>query len=390
MPLFLITFLSLYGGINLYVLFRIRSAYSPPPTISILLSAWLLLMTLAPLMVRLAETSGWVRVAAAIAWPGYIWMGCVFLLGTTLAATDLLRAGGWLLHRWTGMPASDLLNSRFTCSLALIIALAASLYALYEARHIRTDQVTLTTDKLPPSVPSLRIVQISDVHVGILFRERRLQAVLDEVRSAEPDLLVSTGDLVDGRLSLDDVGSGMDRMAQMMAAAPARLGKYAVTGNHEFYAGLNHALDFTQKAGFTILRDRCVTLEQGISICGVDDAAGRGARHQEKAPPEAGMLDTIPSKHFTALLKHRPIVTGSPGRHYDLQLSGHVHKGQLFPFNLLVRLKFPIPAGTSSIEGGSTIHVSRGSGTWGPPMRLFAPPEVTVIDIRSRPSDSRP
>jgi len=383
MPLFLITFLSLYGGLNLYVLFRVRSAYSPPPAATILLSVWLLLMTLAPLMVRLAETSGWVRVAAAIAWPGYIWMGCIFLLGTALIATDLLRAGGWLLHRWISMPLPDQLNSRSTCSLALMIALAASLYALYEARQIRTDHVTLTTDKLPPSVPSLRIVQISDVHVGILFRETRLQAVLDAVRAAEPDLLVSTGDLVDGRLSLDDAGSGMDRMAQMMAEVPVRLGKYAVTGNHEFYAGLNHALDFTHKAGFTILRDRCVSLGQGLSICGVDDAAGRGTRQREGTPPEKDMLDTLPPRQLTVLLKHRPLVTGSPGRQYDLQLSGHVHKGQLFPFNLLVRLKFPIPAGTSSLEGGATIHVSRGSGTWGPPMRLFAPPEVTVIDIRN-------
>jgi predicted MPP superfamily phosphohydrolase len=81
------------------------------------------------------------------------------------------------------------------------------------------------------------------------------------------------------------------------------------------------------------------------------------------------------------LLKHRPLVAATGSEHFDLQLSGHVHKGQIFPFNLLVRLNFPIPCGTTTLADNSKIHVSRGSGTWGPPMRLFAPPEVTVIDI---------
>jgi hypothetical protein len=176
-------------------------------------------------------------------------------------------------------------------------------------------------------------------------------------------------------------------MAAMIAAVPAKAGKFAVTGNHEYYAGLDQALEFTRKAGFTMLRNQSVTLPAGITISGVDDPAGRGRGLPAVAPSELQILSFLSPQQFQLLLKHRPLIAESGTSHFDLQLSGHVHKGQIFPFNLLVRMKFPIPCGTTTTRNGSTIHVSRGSGTWGPPMRLFAPPEVTVIDIISTSSD---
>jgi predicted MPP superfamily phosphohydrolase len=121
----------------------------------------------------------------------------------------------------------------------------------------------------------------------------------------------------------------------------------------------------------------------GITISGIDDIAGRRRSLPELTQPESELLRTLSPQQFQLLLKHRPLVAETGKGHFDLQLSGHVHKGQIFPFNLLVRMMFPIPCGTTTANNGSTIHVSRGSGTWGPPMRLFAQPEVTVIDIIS-------
>lgn len=380
MFLFLISFLSLYGGMHLYAFVRLRGVFSPLQPATVILAGWLALMTVTPLLVRMAEGAGLERTARLIAWPGYIWMGSIFIFCAALAAADTLRIAAWLSHRIFRTAIPGYLSAVITCEIALFIALLASGYALYEARRIRTDQVTITTDKLPSTVHSIRIVQISDVHVGLLFRETRLESVLQAVRRAHPDILVSTGDLVDGRLSREDVISHMDRMAAMIAAVPAKGGKFAITGNHEFYAGVDQALAFTRKAGFTVLRNQSVTLPEGITISGIDDAAGvRGL--PETAPPESKILQALSPQQFQLLLKHRPLVAETGNSHFDLQLSGHVHKGQLFPFNLLVRLKFPIPCGTTTASNGSTIHVSRGSGTWGPPMRLLAPPEVTVIDI---------
>jgi predicted MPP superfamily phosphohydrolase len=388
MTLFLISFLTLYGGMHVYAFARVRGAFSPGHTATAILAAWMVLMTVAPLLVRLAEGAGLERTARLVAWPAYIWMGSLFIFCAALAATDLLRAAAWISRQLFRTAIPGYLTAAITCEIALFLALLASGYALYEARRVRTELVTVTTDKLPPAVRSIRVVQISDVHVGLLFGESRLESVLQAARDAKPDILVSTGDLVDGRLSREDVISQLDRMAEMLAAVPAKGGKFAVSGNHEYYAGLEQALEFTRKAGFTVLRNQSVTLADGITISGVDDAAAR-----RKGPPgaleaETEILNSLSAKQFQLLLKHRPLVAETGARHFDLQLSGHVHKGQIFPFNLLVRLRFPIPCGTTRAENGSIIHVTRGSGTWGPPMRLLAPPEVTVIDIISSSSGS--
>jgi predicted MPP superfamily phosphohydrolase len=384
MYLFLIYFISLYGGMHAYAFVRLRSAFPLGRTATAFLRGWMALMTLAPLLVRLAEGAGFEQVAGWLAWPGYIWMGCVFIFCAALAAMDIIRLTAWLSNRFfkTGVPI--FLTAAITCEIALFLALPASCYSLYEARKIRTELVTITTDKLPPGARAIRIVQISDVHIGLLFGESRLESVLQAVRSAQPDILVSTGDLLDGRLSREDITSHQDHMATMIASVPAKSGKYAVTGNHEVYAGLDQALEFTSKAGFTILRNQSMSLPGGITISGVDDPGRRRDTRPKVAPPETGMLKVLSPGQFQILLKHRPIIAATGDRRFDLQLSGHVHKGQLFPFNLLVRLQFPIPCGTTTASNGSIIHVSRGSGTWGPPMRLLAAPEVTVIDIVSK------
>jgi len=383
MTLFLLSFLTLYGGMHVYAFARLRGAFSPGQPTTLILAGWMVLMTVAPLLVRMTEGAGLERTARALAWPGYIWMGSLFIFCSALAASDTLRIAVWLSNRIFRTTIPGYLTAAITCEIALSLALLASGYALYEARSIRTEQVTVTTDKLPTALRSIRVVQISDIHVGLLFHESRLESILQAVRAAHPDILVSTGDLVDGRLSREDVTSHLDRMAAMIAAVPVTIGKYAVTGNHEYYAGLDQALEFTRKAGFTVLRDQSVVLPGAITISGVDDSAGLRGGGTSATPHESQIMKSLSPRQFQLLLKHRPLVADTGNSHFDLQLSGHVHKGQIFPFNLLVSLKFPIPCGTTTTGNGSIIHVSRGSGTWGPPMRLFAPPEVTVIDVIS-------
>jgi hypothetical protein len=381
MPLFLITFLSLYGGMHAYSFARLLGAFRPNHTATLVLAAWMILMIVAPLLVRLAEGAGLERSAIILAWPGYTWMGTIFLFVSILLACDALRLIARLSNRLWGTAIPRYMTATSTCTAALALALLAGAYAFYEARRIRTDHVTVTTSKLPPSAGRIRLVQISDVHIGLLFRESRLEGILAAIRAARPDILVSTGDLVDGRLSREDVISRQNRLADMLASVTAPGGKFAVTGNHEFYAGLNQALAFTRAAGFTVLRNQAVTLPNGITISGVDDPAGRRVGVPPAPHSEQTLLGSVPGDRFCLLLKHRPTVPASSDGLFDLQLSGHVHKGQIFPFNLLVRLLFHIPCGTTATLKKSLIHVSRGSGTWGPPLRLLAPPEVTVIDI---------
>ena len=142
----------------------------------------------------------------------------------------------------------------------------------------------------------------------------------------------------------------------------------------------SQATTFLQRSGFDLLRGGCRDAGDYLTVVGVDDPAG-GQSGEFRDNDEQRLLASVPAGRFVLLLKHRPVVSPDSQGRFDLQLSGHVHKGQVFPFNLLTWLSFPVRAGLNPLAGGGVLYVSRGSGTWGPPIRFLAPPEVTVIDL---------
>jgi hypothetical protein len=204
----------------------------------------------------------------------------------------------------------------------------------------------------------------------LLVRADRWNQILEKVRIQNPDLLVCTGDLVDG-----DYG-GEDGVGNNIAQIQPPYGRFAVTGNHEAYAGLDHSLKTFERFGFTLLRGEARTLGGILNLVGVDDPVLGGSEEQERTA-----LSTAQNGLFTVLLKHRPSVSQESRGRFDLQLSGHAHKGQIFPFNLFTSWAYPMQDGPHSLKDGATLYTSRGSGTWGPPMRLLSPPEVTIIDV---------
>jgi predicted MPP superfamily phosphohydrolase len=377
MLLFLITFLSLYGGMHLYALLCIQRAFRPHRAPLLALRSLMCLGTGAPFLVRICEQSGLEKTTQALAWSGYSWMGFIFILVSALIPLDLLRLA---LSR-ISPPLPRFLGPRTSCQLAILFAISASCYGFFEAREIRVEHLTIPSFKLPPTVTRIRIVQLSDVHLGLVVRENRLKRMLSIVREAEPDILVSTGDLIDGRLSRREGSAGYRTLTAMLRAVRAPWGKFAVTGNHEYYAGLDQSLEVTRAAGFRVLRNEAVSLANGMVISGCDDAAWKRISLSRPEPDETKLLGSLPPDRFRLHLKHRPLVDPRTEGLFDLQLSGHTHRGQIFPFYLLTRFSFPIPSGTTRLRNGSMIHVSRGTGTWGPPIRFLAPPEITVIDI---------
>lgn len=376
----MITFLAIYGGMHLYILIKLCNLFQPKIYQKWLLVTWLIVMTIAPLIVRVAEQFGMDKTALAVAWPGYLWMGFLFIFTSLLLLADtVLYFYRFIILRFSKW-SFEFISSLNAFKFALIIAAFASVYAFIEANQIRSEHVLITSPKISPSISRIRIVQVSDVHIGLLLQKYRQERILAKIREAAPDILVSTGDLIDGKLNLDYSISERTPLASLLTTVSAPYGKFAVIGNHEVYAGLPQAIAFTRAAGFKILRNQSIGLKNGITISGVDDltASPNAAAAQGS---EINLINTVSSESFHLLLKHRPdILPESDGR-FDLQLSGHVHNGQIFPFNFLVRLKHHIPCGATVTAAGSHIYVSRGTGTWGPPMRLFAPPEVTVIDI---------
>lgn len=383
MYLFLITFLTFYGGMHIYAFIRLRGAFRLRTFQAWSLIFWMSAMTFIPLLVRVTEQFGMEKTALIIAWPGYLWMGFLFIFTSALLFIDAVHYSCRHAFRQALYRLPESLSSRNTCKVALVLALIASIYAFTEASRIRSEHLVVTSSKLPSSTSRIRIVQVSDVHIGLLLREQRLEHILAQVREAKPNILISTGDLIDGKLNRDYGISERNVLAASLAAVSAPSGKFAVIGNHEVYAGLPQALDFTRAAGFVILRNQSIPLACGITISGIDDRAINPA---SLAAPgmETALLNSVSRNAFHLLLKHRPEMAAENDGRFDLQLSGHTHGGQIFPFNFIVKLTHPIPCGTTTTKAGSIIHVSRGTGTWGPPMRLFAPPEITIIDIVAR------
>lgn len=372
---FLLIFFLLYGNVHGYAFWKIKAAFSPGPAVSILLMVIMVFMVIAPAGVRLAEQNGLESTARTISLVGYTWMGVLFLFFSASLLLDVYRLILTLVSLiWKKEISAFLPSVRQALFFPLILALGIYVYGWFEARDLRVRSLTFKTDKISREEGPLRLVQISDVHVGLMIGPDFVSRMLRVVRAARPDLLISTGDLVDGQID------SLERVLPLLQEIRPRLGKYAITGNHEFYAGISAAQEFTRKAGFVMLRGEAVTVAGVINIAGIDDPAGRPVG-QHCPVMEAELLKTLPAHHFTLLLKHQPVVDGNAVDWFDLQLSGHTHKGQIFPFSLITRSYFPLHTGSFRLSDRSILHVSRGTGTWGPPIRFLAPPEVTVIDL---------
>ncbi|MCX5877209.1 MAG: metallophosphoesterase [Deltaproteobacteria bacterium] len=371
---FLLLYLSIYPLVHYYALRKIRAAFLPGRKAHLCLVLFMTTMIAAPILVRLAERAGIETGARFWAYTSFSWMGLLFLFLTAAGAVD---AGRYAILAAEKIRKRKLtlaqISPRQLFATQAILVFAVYGYGLFEAADIRLEHIEIASPKITAGTGRIRIAQISDVHLGLIVREEKLQKILAKVQEAQPDILVSTGDLLDGQLNHLTTESGL------LAAINPPLGKFAITGNHEFYAGLQDALDFTKASGFTILRQQGVVVD-GITIVGVDDPAVR-AFGNEQAKSEHDLLAAQPKENFTLLLKHRPAIAPNSLGLFDLQLSGHTHKGQIFPFNLLTWIFYPQRAGQLTTLNSGLLYLSRGTGTWGPPIRFLAPPEVTIIDL---------
>ncbi|MBW2064360.1 MAG: metallophosphoesterase [Deltaproteobacteria bacterium] len=373
--LFLTVFCTIYGLLNFYVFLKVKTGLAPGTVQSAMLLVFMAVMVVSPILTRTASRLGFGSTASLLAYLGYTWMGFLFLVAFSCFILDLYHM---VMHLISSIASRDLsslvLPARQSFLVILVLCAVAGTYAFFEALAVRTDHLVIKTSKIPKELGKVRIVQISDVHLGIIVQENRLKRIIDRVKEADPDILVSTGDLLDGQLA--DVST----LAAMFRQIHPRYGKFAVTGNHEFYVGLEHSLKFMNEAGFTILRGEWVSVGGAVTLIGVDDAAF--ARGNAGYPiSEKEILSQVPGAGFRILLKHRPEVHPDSIGRFDLQLSGHTHGSQLLPFKVISKLFYPYNTGLIRLGRASILYVTRGSGTWGPPMRLLVPPEVTVIDL---------
>jgi predicted MPP superfamily phosphohydrolase len=377
MTLFILMFFSIYGGMHVYAFVKARSALQFGPAAGAGIAVFMLAMTVAPFLIRAAERAGYDLAARALSYVAYLWLAALFLFFCLSLCFDIYGLAA-RITLWMRSPGViPRVPPLLSFSISLGVALAICVYGYFDALAIRTERLVIETSKLPKDVDRLTIAQISDVHLGLIVRCDRLVAILEKVSKAKPDLFLSTGDLVDAQINM------LPGLRELLQDITPKYGKYAVTGNHEFYAGLNKSIEFTTHGGFTMLRGEARDIGPLI-VAGVDDRTALQFQ-TGRLLSDREVLAPLDRSKFVLFLKHQPHPDPDAIGLFDLMLSGHTHKGQIWPFYYIVRRVHPLIAGKYDVGKGSLVYTSRGSGTWGPPIRFLSPPEVTIIELVRKP-----
>lgn len=327
------------------------------------------------------------RIARIVAWPAALWMGFAFLVVIALLATD---ATLWIATKggvaWAGGtstetdPMAGVAQTRawIAAGLAAVGSTLGLISGLGPPRHVRVE---IGLERWPRDLDGFRIAQISDIHIGSLLGRRFARHLTERVNALDADLVAVTGDLVDGRVE------ALFAEVAPFAELRGRQGVYFVTGNHDHYSDARAWTSHAAELGFRVLRNERVEIGAGptpFDLVGVDDHRGDVLGREGGEDLEAALAGRDESRP-AVLLAHDPSTFKQAlQRGIDLQISGHTHGGQIWPFAALVRLVIPWVAGHYRV-GRSQLYVSRGSGFWGPPMRLFAPAEITEIVLRATP-----
>jgi predicted MPP superfamily phosphohydrolase len=368
--------LLLLGGMHYYVWARlVRDPQLPSGAARLATSLIATMALVLPATLVLSRTRGAPR---PMVWAAFLWMGVVFLLSAFLGIADAGRALAWAARKLAlpeapADPARRLILSRaLAVGVGGVVAGLSAVGVRSALAGMRIKDVPVRIANLPQALAGLRVVQISDVHIGALLQKEWVSGVVDRVRALRPDLVAITGDLVDG--TVDEL---REHVAPLSRLAEARLGVYFSTGNHEYYSGVDDWLRYLPTLGIRPLANERIEVAPGLDVAGIHDPTGRG----RYAPDLPAALEGRDANRPVILLAHQPRQFREAARHgVALTLSGHTHGGQIWPFSWLVALVQPYIAGLHRL-GEAQLYVSRGTGFWGPPMRVFAPAEITLLRL---------
>ena len=313
------------------------------------------------------------RWAQRTAWLGFIMMGWFSSLVILTLLRDLtLLATAW----WLPDPSA---LTRVSAQAVIVLTLLATLLGLFNARkRAAVVDVEVRLEALPVELQGFSIAQISDVHVGQTIRAGYVTAIVDAVNQLRPDVVAITGDLVDG--SVQQLAPHVAPLGKLQA----RHGIYFVTGNHEYYSGAVAWVAELRRLGLRVLLNEHVVLQhQGANLvlAGVTDYGAHHFNRTERSDPALALRGAPQDAAPKILLAHQPrTAPAAAAAGFDLQLSGHTHGGQFWPWNLFVPMQQPFTAGLARL-GRMWIYTSRGTGYWGPPKRLGAPSEITHIRL---------
>jgi uncharacterized protein len=377
----LVSLLALSAALHFYIGARIVPALPGAASgamLALLLAASALLMPMGLVGRRLLKRPA----ADTLAWIGLLFMGLFSSLLVLTVLRDLVLLVAALAGLATASTVS--LDALRTASAAAVPLLALAITGLGYINARRTAGV-VTVDipvaGLPASLHGFTIVQISDIHVGPTIRARYLEAIVEAVNRLKPDLVAITGDLVDG--SVAELAGQVAPLQKLVS----REGSFFVTGNHEYYSGVESWMLHLERIGIRVLQNRHVVIERDgarLVLAGVSDYSAGHFDASHRSDPHKALAGAPPDAAFKVLLAHQPRSAPAAAQAgFDLQLSGHTHGGQFLPWNFFVKLQQPFTAGLHAIDQ-LRVYVSRGTGYWGPPKRFGAPSEITEVRLVGR------
>ncbi|HEY5935092.1 MAG TPA: metallophosphoesterase [Kofleriaceae bacterium] len=374
------------AGIHFYVWARLVRRARLPRRVHVAVTIAMVLLFLAVPITTWSRNS-WPELSSTLGWVSLPWMALVGLTFIAVLAVDAVMLIVWLARKVARRPAPEVSHSRRTFLARLTGGTALAVGSTSMARGMATARgnheivdVEITLDKLPPALDGFTIVQLSDLHVGLTIDRPFVQRVVDRTNALSPDLVALTGDLVDGKV--EDLRDDFAPLGGLRA----KHGVFAVTGNHEYYSGADPWIAELSRLGARYLRNERVTIAEdqggGFELAGVDDWGASGYRgHGEDLARATAGRDI---QRALVLLAHQPRQVHRAAKHgVDLQLSGHTHGGQIWPWHYIVKIQQGgLLEGRYQI-GGTQLYVTRGCGYWGPPVRVLAPLEITRVILRS-------
>ncbi|MCP3163392.1 metallophosphoesterase [Myxococcus qinghaiensis] len=368
--------LTLLGSLHAYLAVRlfVSPAWpSPWGVLGVALMALLFVSIPAGLVGSRGEPTPARRV---LLWTSYVWLGSFGILLSAVVMADVVGA----VLGWTGVVTDALALARWKAGIVGAATVPAVVFAFVTARGKATvERVTVPVKGLQPGLDGLRVVQISDVHVGPTLDGRWLRRVVEQVNALKPDIIAVTGDLVDG--GVEELREEVRPLAELRAS----LGVFYVTGNHEYYHGGPAWEAEVARLGLTVLRNTHRVVERDgarLVVAGVTDFNAGSIVPSHASRPDAALAGA-PEGVPVVLLAHQPrsaLQVARSGVRVDLQLSGHTHGGQVFPFMFFIKLQQPVVRGLATVAG-VRVYTHRGTGYWGPPLRLGPSPEIAELTL---------
>jgi uncharacterized protein len=367
--------LSVYALINFYILFRAWHALAPLSelrTVIVLAAAFFVMLY--PLG-RVLERYTLSRVSEIIVYAGAVWLAEMVYLFLLTALVDIISAIAFFLPAYSfafQLPATKL----YIEFGIMAVATLATLLGFLNARFPQIKELHFSVPKKSSSVSELKIAAISDIHLGTIMGPKRLHYIVDKVNTINADIILLVGDVFD-----EDIGRVIkNNLGDLLRQMKSKYGIFAVTGNHEYFGGVEQAVAYLREHGITVLRDETFSVENMLTIIGRDDisSAGMGIKRGKRKSLSELYTNTLP----TIVLDHQPFnLNEAADVGADVQLSGHTHHGQLFPFNFITKKVYEVSWGYKK-KGNTHFYVSCGAGSWGPPVRTGNTPEILSITLR--------